>query len=286
MSRGRQRVEFERLCAALLGARGVGDALVGEWIARLQALPGEEGAALATSLLRTYRHGALWPDRWTALVGRPPEVFAEIDDTLRRFWDAAAAAGLTRAHSIDGVGHNRQAIRRWAWQPRWYLMEQDEDLLLMDDVVVPMLLEIAGEPGVPKRDYMLEIAGHHARDTCSAALYWDRDLAKTLTRAAAWAPAARAVGASALAEYLERLGRHAQRGPVDREGAVQRLVDLARCQPPPPGKIEVAEVPGGWAGPLLFSSTSTRIRIDAATGVMGPVDGPPDASGRRKKKKR
>lgn len=280
MSRVRQQAEFERLTRVLTGARAVD-----EWVERLQALPGDEGRTLATGLLRAYRHGALGPARWAELTGRPPATAWEVDDAIRRFWDAGAAAGLTKRGSIAAVGTNRGAIRRWAWQPRWCLMAQDEDLLLMEDALVPTLLEIAGIPQLPKRDYILEIVAHHARDSCTAAFMGHAEIAETLRRVAGWAPAARVIGASALACYLERLGRHAMSGPVDRDGAVQLLVDVASCRAPKPEEVAVVAVDGGWEGVLLFSAGNRRLHIDAATGAVRFADSDRGPPGRRRKRR-
>lgn len=263
MARGRQRADFERLSQVLAGAPDVA-----AWVARLQALADGEGANLATALLRAYRHGALTPERWLALTGRPPHSASDIDDTIRRFWDAGAAASLCKRHSFEPVGDNAAAIRRWAWQPRWYLMAQDEDLLLMEDPLMPVLLEVAADRAVPKRDYILEIVAHHARDSCTQAFYWGADIVGSLQRAARLAPGARMIGAGALADYLERLGRHAIPGPVDRATAVQRLRDVGRCSEPTPEQVAVRGVDGGWEGNLVHSSGNRRLFIDAATGAV------------------
>lgn len=277
MSRAQKEAQFQRLTQVLCDAHGVD-----VWVARLQALADDEGPTLATALLRAYRHGALTPTRWTALTGHEPADDAEVGDTIRRFWDAAAAVNLARPHAIEGVGSNPRAIRRWAWQPRWHLMEQDEDLMLMDDRVMPALLEIAATRELPKRDYILEIVAHHARDSCTHAFYWNADIPRTLQRAAQWAPGARSAGAHALAEYLERLGRHAIAGPVDRATAVQRLRDVARCHEPTAEAVAVRAVDGGWEGDLLHSSGDRRVVIDAATGaVRFAASDPGPAGGRR-----
>lgn len=118
MSRARRRTELEQLLAVLGGARGEGDVLVADWLARLQAVP--DGAAHATVLIRAYRHGA---------------------------------------------GYARPA-------------------------------------------------------------------------------------------------------PVDRDAAIQRLVDVARCGPPSPGKVQLVAADGGWEGLLPHSAGNKRIHIDAATGAM------------------
>ena len=280
MSQVRQRADFERLTRVLADAHGV-DA----WVARLQALPEGEGVGLASALLRAYRHGALSPARWTALTGRPPATAWEPDDVIRRFWDASAAVGLGKPRTIDPVGHDPGAIRRWAWQPRWSLMEQDEDLLLMDDALMPVLLEIAATRELPKRDYILAIVAHHVRDSCTHAYYWGAEVAATLQRAARLAPGARTIGAAALADYLERLGRHADPGPVDRAAAVQRLQDIGRCEEPTPEQVAVVAVDGGWEGVLIHSAGNRRLFIDASTGAVGFAASDRGPAGARRKRR-
>ncbi|WP_434419441.1 hypothetical protein [Nannocystis pusilla] len=198
MARARQRAEFARLVEVLRPVEWQDEArCVEAWVLRLRELPDEEGAQLARNLLRAYRHGLLAPDRWAELTGAPPQRASDIDDAVRRLWDAFAAAELAKPYRTEeNVGRVRAGLaRRWAWQPRWYLMSQDEDLLLMSDALVPTLLAVAAEPRVPKRQYLLEIVAHHARDSCCQAAYHGQQLAATLRRAAGWAPQAREVGA-------------------------------------------------------------------------------------------
>lgn len=259
-------MDFERLTQLLADAHGV-DA----WVERLRALPGGEGVRLSVALLRIYRHGALWPARWQTLTGRSPAAAWEIDDSIRRFWDASAEAGLSARSTIQAVGDNGEMIRRWAWQPRWSLLEQDEDLMLMSDSLMPELLAIAGTPQVPKRDYILAIVAHHARDRCSSAVMRGEKVCEVFELVAAWAPAARAAGAETLAGYLDRLGGYARASSVDHEVAVQRLLDIASCFAPPPEALTVVVVPGGWEGPVLNSARDVRVRIDAKTGAMSRV---------------
>lgn len=257
------------MVAVLDGAPWAGERSVGEWVARLQAL-GEEGPRLATGLLRAYRHGALNTVRWARLAGGSPPGPGDVDDAIRRLWDAFAAAKLVRPSAVEETATELTAakLRRWAWQPRWYLMQQDEDLLMMADAFVPSLLAIAADRRVPKRDYLLGTVAHHARDSCCGAVYNDEPAGPTLARVAAWVPAARAAGADALAAYLERLASYAVAGPVDRKGAEQRLLDLGRCGEPTRAAIDVRAAPGGFTGKLVHSAGDRRVRIDAATGAM------------------
>jgi hypothetical protein len=245
----------------------------------LKAL-GDEGATLATALIRSYRNGTLRPARWEALTGRPASSSTEVDDSIRRLWDALAEEKLAKPFSVDEGRLSPARIRRWAWQPRWYLMEQDEDLLLMGEELVPVLLEVARDPLVPKREYLIYIVSHTARDNCCYAVWWGREVDKTLRKVAGWAPQAREVGAEELARYLERLGGYAVPAPVDREGAVQRLVDLARCSPPSPEEVKLREADGGWEGWLLHSAGNKWVRIDAATGSITKAKRPRSPSPR------
>lgn len=265
MSRSRERADFQALLAVLAPSPWT------EWTAALRARPPAEATHLAKTLLRAYRHGALTPERWRQLTGRAPSDPHEIDDAIRHLWEALIRARVVTAHTDDSPSTSPALLRRWAWQPRWYLMSQDEDLLLMDDALVPHLLDLARERRTPKRDYILEIVAHHARDTCTHAVWWAREIPETLTRVAAWAPAARSADAPDLAAYLERLGSYARPAPVDRDGALQRLLDLARCSPPQPREVALRAVAEGWTGSLKHSAGNKRIRIDARTGAITHV---------------
>lgn len=277
MARSRERADFEALIAVLAAVPWTEPvAGAAAWTAALQARAPADATRLAKTLLRAYRHGALTPARWQQLTGQPPGEPPAIDLAIRHLWDAFVAARLVPHFTVDPANHEPAMLRRWAWQPRWYLSSQDEDLMVMDDALVPLLLELAGERRLPKRSWLLEIVAHHARDTCCHAVYWQRDIAATLTRVAAWAPLARAAGDDHLAAYLDRLGRHAVPAPVDRDGALQRLLDLARCAPPPtPDPLQLREVPDGFQGLLLHSGGNRRIHIDARTGALTRVPAAP-----------
>lgn len=276
LSRGRQRAEFARLVEVLAGAPWVGPASAQVWAGRLQAL-GEEGPRLAVSLLRGYRHGALDRVRWLALAGEAASAAPSLDEAISLLWDAFVTAGLVRASSSENWTQviTPAVLRRWAWQPRWHMMEQDEDLLFMRDELVPELLAVAADRHVPKREYMLEIVGHHARDSCCQAAYHGEQLPETLLRVAGWAPLAAAAGAMSLAAYLERLGGHAIPGPVDRGGALQRLRDLGRCAEPTIEAVRLREVDGAWQGLIIHSAGNRCVSIDAATGRIVVVKPPP-----------
>lgn len=268
MSKRRAREALETLCTVTDSTPVDTESGLTQWVERLRARP--DGAALATELLRAYRHGGLTRERWAALTGAPPRAAYEIDDAVRRLWDAFVAAGLAKPVSIEDIHGAAASVRRWAWQPRWILMSQDEDLLLMDDALMPALLSAAAEPGVPRREYALGIVAHHARDTCAVAAWNGGDLTAALVRAASWAPQARAVGATTLAEYLERLGRHAIPAPTDRDGALQRVMDLERCVAPAPDEVTLREAPDGWLGRAArtYAPPAHRLHVAAATGAV------------------
>lgn len=269
MSRARQHAEFERLAGVLTGAP------YPAWTALLQARA--DGKTLATDLLRAYRHGALIPERWTALTGQPSPDLAEIHAAVRQLWDEFVAAGLVKPYSAGSWSQTVTpgVIHRWAWQPRWYLTEQDEDLLLMEWDLIPALLAAAADPRAPKRDYIHGIVAHHARDQLYQAVHDDKDVPTCLRRAAAFAPQARTNGAAELARYLERLGAHADEAPVDRDGAEQRLLDMGRCSEPPRDKLDIQSIQGGFEGNLITSGSKQRVRIAAATGRITLVPNKP-----------
>jgi hypothetical protein len=54
-------------------------------------------------------------------------------------------------------------VRRWAFDERLWLMEQDEDMILADVKYVPLLLELAADPDCPKARYCLSIVEQHCR---------------------------------------------------------------------------------------------------------------------------
>ncbi|MEZ4450891.1 MAG: hypothetical protein R3B09_15530 [Nannocystaceae bacterium] len=276
MSRSRQRAEFERLVATFAASSWK------TWTARLQHL-GDAGPGLAVSLLRAYRHGALTPERWARLTGGPPRDLAEIDDAIRTLWDELHRVGLADGHDRGSWSTEVTPgmLHRWAWQPRWRLVDQDEDLLLMSDALTPRMLEIAADRRVPKRDTIVAIVEHHARDTACQAVYEERPLAEVTPSFTPWIPLARAARANDLADYMERLVGYASPRAVDLEGAEQRLVDLGRCDRPPRHTVDVREAEGGFTGVLVHSAGDRRVHIAAATGEITRASPPGPGRGRK-----
>jgi uncharacterized protein (UPF0147 family) len=268
MSKRRERETLTRLQQVVGGVSVADEAGIARWVETLKALPNDEGRLLAQMLLRAYRHGVLRTEGWEQLTGSRLKKETELDDGIRRLWDALAEADMVKPHSIDNVSRSPRMLKRWAWQRRWLLDEQDEDLFLMADQTLPVLFEIAADPEVPKRNYLLEIVGHAVRDHCCHAAWHGKQLSEQLGKAAALAPRARQIDAVKLAEYLERLGSYRDSRPVDEAGALQRLLDLARCSQPPPAEVQLERIADAWRGKLKHSSGDKLLRIDAATGAI------------------
>lgn len=229
---------------------------------------------------------------WPAALGAIPEVDAhEVLAALFEAWvagqlDATLTARGATYRSFgallmglperftDGLSAERMAddevdVRRWCWAPGWYLLSQDEDLMVMNDDCVSALLE-EGAAGCPKREYVFGIVEHHVRDQMHHAL-WDG--ASTLPERLAWArqvgeDAARA-GATDLVDYASRIASYAVQGAVKREDVDQRVFDLRRCHPnrtvPPKVRLE-GEL---WLARLDRANTLPgQLVIDRRTGAM------------------
>jgi hypothetical protein len=113
------------------------------------------------------------------------------------------------------------------------MIEQDEDLELVRDEYALGLFEIARDRACPKRDYILDSLHGWAQSQAFNAVRSDA-FSERMAYLARHASLAREAGAPALADYLSRLGTYGVPGPIDREGAQQRGLDLcvgvaARC---------------------------------------------------------
>ncbi|HEU4410675.1 MAG TPA: hypothetical protein VFS43_35800 [Polyangiaceae bacterium] len=127
----------------------------------------------------------------------------EADRRLGRVF-ARLPTELTEAYELERDLTGETDLRRWCWVPGWVGSSQDEDLLIMSDANVAPLLDEARE-GCTKRDYVLKIVEHHARDSAHHAL-WDgaKHLPDVLARCRSWAPAARAARAEGLYDMRTR----------------------------------------------------------------------------------
>ena len=190
----------------------------------------------------------------------------DFDAALGRLWSAMVERGIFS----DVVGSPQHLtasiVRRWAYNEEWWLSSDDEDLFLMRDDCMPWLLEVAADGDCPKRDYMLDIVAHWARDSAHAAAGTER-FAAVLQRCSDWAPMARGVGAEAVAVYLERLASYGAPRAVDRTLAAQLASDLARCAAPDPESIDVREDDEYWTV-TLAASVPRRITISRDDGAI------------------
>jgi hypothetical protein len=240
-----------------LHARGVGV---------LDELDEVEAARFAKRFYEGWVAGRIPP----AVVGVSDPV--EANRLLGAIWRGLPSR-LTERMSIERRIRGDIDARRWCWVPGWYAMSQDEDLLLMRDALMRPLLEEAAA-GCTKREYVLSIVEHHARDSAHHAL-WDgaHDLEPRLRRIGGWATLARNARALALATYLERLGSYAEARDIDEAEVQQRVYDLRRCSADASrtpaihregrrwvARLDRANVLEGW---LVVDSTTGRMRGSA-----------------------
>jgi hypothetical protein len=192
-------------------------------------------------------------------------------ETYRSF--GALLTGLPERFTV-GLSAERMAddevdVRRWCWAPGWFLLSQDEDLMVMNDDCVSALLE-EGAAGCPKREYVFGIVEHHVRDQMHHAL-WDG--AATLPERLVWAgrvaSEAALAGAADVSDYAARIASYAVQGAVKREDVEQRVFDLRRCHPnrtvPPHVRLEGDR----WLARLDRGNALVgQLVIDRRTGAM------------------
>lgn len=173
-------------------------------------------------------------------------------------FDALIRAGV--ADSIDGFpdGWSQETLRLWGYTEGWLITSEDEDLALTTDELVPALLELATDQACPKRDYVLGIVRSWARRRASLAA-GNEAFGDVVTHLANYAPLALRANDASLADYLVRLGSYAASKPVDRDGAYQRGLDLARWHEPKPEDVRVELDCGSWRVET-FASLTLRIR--------------------------
>jgi hypothetical protein len=194
----------------------------------------ENGAHVVDHLREAVVTGGLSPALWRAVtMGSKP---ADPTVALAALWDAIVDHDLTKPAIGRPTRMSPDALRFWAYTRRWLLFDQDEDLFLMDEDVIPALLEVATERDCSKRGEILEIVAHWARDSASAAVGTPqfRDVA---TRVAQYESSAHRAGAEELAGYLRRLGTYAVSATVHADDALQRGRDLTRCRQPPDAQL-------------------------------------------------
>jgi hypothetical protein len=225
----------------------------------------ESRTAPLRALLDGVEAGRVTASAWrSATTSEGPRDFAV---AFGKLWDALVRAGLVE--SADGFPSDwsQETLRLWAYTDGWTITSEDEDLALMSEEYVPGLLEIAREGACPKRDYILCVIRHWARDRASSAAgrnaFSERreGFSDVVARIARHASPAREAGDPALADYLSRLGSYGLPGPVEREGAHQRGLDLTACAEPRPEEVTVERDGPLWRVELPGAPGTLRIAV-------------------------
>jgi hypothetical protein len=120
--------------------------------------------------------------------------------------------------------------------------------------------------GCPKRDYIVGIVTHGARDRAHDAVRRGT-FADHARAAAALIRQARSARLPDLVAYLGRIVRYAERGVVDEAEARSRVHDLTRCDPP--ATVHVERRGKQWIGNVGRAT----LTIDAYNGAMA-IDEP------------
>jgi hypothetical protein len=214
--------------------------------------------AVLTALREGIEAGQLTCRAWlSATASTAPGDFIT---AFGRLWDALVLAGLVERADGFPQDWSQETLRLWAHTNAWTVSSEDEDLALMSEEFVPGLLTLAAEPECPKRDYILCIIRHWARDKASAAAGRDafREVVGNIARHESLA---RDANDPALACYLQRLGSYGISSPVDRDGAHQRGVDLTRCYEPRPDEVTVESDGLLWRVKLPGPPSILRIAV-------------------------
>lgn len=261
--------------AALLFAELPAPALAGEdalaaWVPALVAMAPEDARVLTVALYYGYVQGQLQH----ALPGRDEVT------TLRAFGRVLRdlPEALLRGCVWDRMHESVDDVRRWTWTPEWSLLSQDEDLMVMEDALVPVLLEEAGA-GCTKRGYVAGIVAHHARDQAHGALSGGAEaLNASLTRAGQWAELALAAGAREESAYLARLAGYRAPRRVGADEVTQRVFDLRRCHPDLRNTPSVRSVGDRYEVVLVERPWRRTLHVERATGRMWATDERPAPS--------
>lgn len=225
----------------------------------MQALSAEEREPEA--LMDAWIEGRLytWIRRWAG------DDRAELDRAFGR-WAATNVPGwdnLERERSPD----DQDIVRRWCWARGLYFCTMDDDVEAMREANIPTLLcEAAHE--CPKKDYIYYLVGHCIRDSAFSGLVQGK-LVEKLQEIALWRPAIGALGPGPLLDYTQRLLGYVEARAVSCDDAVQRTLDLRRCEPTP----EVAPEPrlegSEWVCTFMRGyQRFQNLYIDCQTGAM------------------
>lgn len=233
-----------------------------DWSDALARLPHEEAVRTVRELHRAWIEGE---------VGAGPFVENDItaaDRRIGRFFQWLPDS-LRDCRRVVRMAHGETEVRRWCWAPGWWLIDQDEDLMLMDDANVVPLLEEARE-GCTKRDAAIAYVEHHLRDHAHAAVWMGSEAcSERLALTAEWGPLARSASAPILSAYLVRLGSYAGARRVPREEMDARVFDLRRCSPDVHVPPEVEREGSRWVARLDRAGVEPgRLVVEVSTGKM------------------
>lgn len=235
--------------------------------AHLAAMAPAEARAVVKDMLDAWIWGGLDVGEWERMTGIAEAPLAHI----HVLWDRLVEIGLAPSHIDCGATVDDAVARRWAWTPRWTLMEQDEDLLLFGSERA--LLGAVG-PGCPKSPYVIEVVTHAVRDAAhdTVTSLQPRGARNGLALAAELIPLAEARGMEELVAYLMRLDSYRKPSRVDRAGAIARGMDLHRCHPPHPDAMIVRAVGVQWHIRWTTPYGSSGLSVHQRFGRMAPLD--------------
>ena len=235
-----------------------------DWAPAFAAMEEVSAYDLVSEIHDAWVKGELGPELFSQAI---PIRDGEMDRRVGRFLRELPERLTSELRVEHDVVTERDA-RRWCWAPGWSI-GQDEDLLMMRDPFMAPLLDEARH-GCSKREYVLEIVGHRARDAAHHAL-WDGAprLRETLELAASWVPLARAASAEPLADYLTRLAGYTAIRRVDRDEVDRRVLDLRRCRPDEATRVVARREGDHWVAELpranLFAG---ELHIEVGSGRM------------------
>lgn len=257
--------EAALLLAELPPPQGNGEDALHAWVPALQALPLRDGQVLSELLYFGYVQGKL---RGVLAETSALTELRALGRVLRDLPDE-----LLHGCVWDRMHASTEDVRRWTWTREWTLLSQDEDLMVMEDALIPALLEEVGA-GCTKRAYVASIVAHHARDKAHGALGRGAAvLAESLACAGAWAELAQRAGALAEAEYMTRLAGYRSVRVVDADDVTQRVYDLRRCYPDPARVPVVRAVGDRYQAQLVERPFQRTLHVERATGRMWTTDG-------------
>lgn len=156
-----------------------------------------------------------------------------------------------------------ELICEWAYDPDMFLMEQDEELILHDDELVPMTLPLMDDPHCPKGEIIFFTVCNYSRELMTRIPQGREALSNLVSRISE--PTEHS--SRKWYEYATRLLSYLEpAGPVDEEKARVIAQDLL-LNPGRVGRLRRTKAPNqGWFRFTLQTSVAEHVDICAATG--------------------